>query len=104
MISEHPIELGRIHADLMSPNLLRATNGTGSIAVLDWESYEDAGPLVIDKIGGLAWQQVVDMAQTTYEAPVLRRNNTDALAFMFIAAGRGFKPALDWLYRLGQTR
>ncbi len=96
-LAEHPLRLGRIHGDLMSPNLLQAPSGAGPIVVLDWESLEEAAPLLIDRIGGLDWAQVQQMAGRARNAPRPDPNTAEALAFMVIAAARGFGPARDWL-------
>jgi hypothetical protein len=98
-LAAYPVALGRIHGDLMSPNLLQAPSGTGPIAVLDWESAQEAGPLILDRIGGLDWAQVVVMAQAACRGDDRKPDEAEALAFMALSAARGFRPAREWLLK-----
>ena len=95
----YPVALGRIHGDLLSPNLLQAAGGVGPIAVLDWESAHEAGPLILDRIGGLDWAQVTVMAEAARKGGVAKPEEAEALAFMLLSAARGFRPARDWLLK-----
>lgn len=101
---ESLVTMGCIHGDLMSANILRGTDATDPVVVLDWESLDIRGPLIIDLIGGLEWSKAVQRAQAAWAgyttgAPAVAEDQHDALVFMVIAVARNFRPAIAWLER-----
>lgn len=98
----HLVALGRVHGDLMSPNLLRRSDGVGPVHVLDWETVSEAAPLLLDLIGSRPWHEVVELADNARRAgwkawDALPRHEADAVVFMLLSAQRPFAPARSWL-------
>jgi hypothetical protein len=75
--------------------MLGRKDGRLPIIILDWESYETDAPLVLDRIGGQSWADVVQQANEAlrHSTPEV----AEAIIFMVIAGSRGFRPALTWL-------
>lgn len=94
-LAQVPVAMGRCHGDLMSPNMLGRKDGRLPIIILDWESHESDAPLVLDRIGGQDWANVVQQANDALGLST--SDAAEALIFMVIAGSRGFRPALTWL-------
>jgi len=97
-LAQVPVAMGRCHGDLMSPNMLCRKDGRLPVIILDWESHESTAPLVLDRIGGRDWADVVQQANDALGLST--PSAAEALIFMVIAGSRGFRPALDWLNQI----
>lgn len=86
--SDYPIELGCVHGDLMSLNIYR--NST-TIAIIDWETYSEKMPIIIDLIGGMDWSRLFqEIRNDEMEDRDLKMK---VLAFVAITATTGFRPS-----------
>ncbi|WP_460587601.1 phosphotransferase family protein [Haliea atlantica] len=101
-LSSVPIELGICHGDLMSPNILCQKDGFGNILVLDWESFSENEPLILDRVGARKWSVIEKNATEGFSRfrPSLNSEATEAILFMMVSGYRGFAPAIRWLSHL----
>lgn len=86
--SDYPIELGHVHGDLMSLNIYR--NST-TIAIIDWETYSEKMPIIIDLIGAMDWNRLFQ--EICNEEMEDRDLKMKVLAFVAITATTGFRPS-----------
>lgn len=104
-----PLKMGVVHGDLMNPNIFRRYSPNQEFVILDWESYSNNAPVILDQVGALNWSTVKLMAE---KAILEKINNlkavdstqTQALIFMLIAGSRGFTPAILWLNGLSAMK
>lgn len=107
-IGAYSVAIGRVHGDLMSANIMRPRKGKRPIAILDWESFHQESPLLLDFIGSREWAEVERCANKALSVVLKgtipsKSEMLDALAFMLIAAAKDFSPAIDWLERLHES-
>lgn len=93
IVKSHKIKLGNIHGDLISNNIIRKES---IINVLDWESYSENQPLLIDYIGALDWNIIKKTASNIFDSDkTLTFFDHDIISFLIITSINDFKKSWD---------
>lgn len=96
IVKDEILEIGCIHGDLMSNNILKSKL-TGDIIFIDWESFRSNYPLIVDKIGSLDFIAI----KSKYKKAICKNKNTltkldkEILLFVLITSLDKFRPSME---------